>query len=74
MTRIAINGFGRIGRTAFRVALEDPSIEIVAINAPMEMETLTHLIQYDSIHGPNLGEAADGYCAQVAEAATEIFC
>ncbi|MEQ6375695.1 glyceraldehyde-3-phosphate dehydrogenase [Bacillaceae bacterium S4-13-58] len=50
-TRIAINGFGRIGRMVFRKAIENPELEIVAINASYPSETLAHLVEYDSIHG-----------------------
>ncbi|TCP69041.1 glyceraldehyde-3-phosphate dehydrogenase [Baia soyae] len=49
--RVAINGFGRIGRMFFRKAIVDPTIEIVAINASYPAETLAHLIKYDTIHG-----------------------
>ncbi|MRG87667.1 glyceraldehyde-3-phosphate dehydrogenase [Salinibacillus xinjiangensis] len=49
--RIAINGFGRIGRMVFRKAIMDSSIDVVAINASYPAETLAHLIKYDSIHG-----------------------
>lgn len=49
--RIAINGFGRIGRMVFRKACLDPGIEIVAVNASYPPETLAHLINYDTIHG-----------------------
>lgn len=50
-TRIAINGFGRIGRMVFRKAINDPEVEVVAINASYPVETLAHLIKYDTIHG-----------------------
>lgn len=50
-TRIAINGFGRIGRMVFRQAIADNQLEIVAINASYPPETLAHLIKYDSVHG-----------------------
>ncbi|WP_100405077.1 glyceraldehyde-3-phosphate dehydrogenase [Bacillus solitudinis] len=49
--RVAINGFGRIGRMVFRKAILHPEIEIVAINASYPSETISHLIKYDSIHG-----------------------
>lgn len=49
--RIGINGFGRIGRMVFRRAIQDPEMEIVAINASYPPETLAHLIKYDTIHG-----------------------
>lgn len=51
MTRIAINGFGRIGRNLFRLLLNHPSIEVVAINDVADNRTMAHLIKYDSIHG-----------------------
>ncbi|SET78949.1 glyceraldehyde 3-phosphate dehydrogenase [Salinibacillus kushneri] len=49
--RIAINGFGRIGRMVLRQAIIDKSFNVVAINASYPPETLAHLIKYDSIHG-----------------------
>jgi glyceraldehyde 3-phosphate dehydrogenase len=51
MTRIAINGFGRIGRNLFRLLLNHPSIEVVAINDIADNKTMAHLVKYDSIHG-----------------------
>lgn len=50
-TRVAITGFGRIGRMVFRQAITDNQLEVVAINASYPPETLAHLIKYDSIHG-----------------------
>lgn len=50
-TRIAINGFGRIGRNLFRLLLNHPDIEVVAINDIADNRTMSHLIKYDSIHG-----------------------
>lgn len=49
--KIAINGFGRIGRMVFRKAILEDSLEIVAINASYPAETLAHLIKYDTNHG-----------------------
>lgn len=49
--RVAINGFGRIGRNFFRTSYNDPKIEIVALNDLTDSETLAHLLTYDSIHG-----------------------
>ncbi len=51
MIRVAINGFGRIGRRVFRLALNHPKIQIVAINDLADAKTLSHLLKYDSIHG-----------------------
>lgn len=50
-TKIAINGFGRIGRNLFRLLLNHPTIEVVAINDIADNRTMAHLIKYDSIHG-----------------------
>jgi glyceraldehyde 3-phosphate dehydrogenase len=56
MTRVAINGFGRIGRNFFRAALErSAGFEIVAVNDLGDPETMAHLLAYDSVLGP-LGE------------------
>jgi glyceraldehyde 3-phosphate dehydrogenase len=54
--KVAINGFGRIGRMVFRKAILDNTLDLVAINASYPAETLAHLIKYDSIHGEFLGE------------------
>lgn len=49
--KVGINGFGRIGRTTFRVALDDPEIEFPVINDLTDCSTLAHLLKYDSVHG-----------------------
>lgn len=49
--KVAINGFGRIGRTTFRALLKRSSIEVIAINDLADSKTLSHLLKYDSIHG-----------------------
>ena len=51
MVRVAINGFGRIGRRVFRLLLSHPTIEVVAVNDLADTRTLAHLLKYDSIHG-----------------------
>ena len=51
MKRIAINGFGRIGRLAFRQLVSRPAFQVVVINDLTDVETLAHLLKYDSIHG-----------------------
>ncbi|BAU26631.1 glyceraldehyde-3-phosphate dehydrogenase (NAD+) [Aneurinibacillus soli] len=51
MTKIAINGFGRIGRNVLRVALQQADIEVVGINDLTDAHTLAHLFKYDSVHG-----------------------
>lgn len=51
MARVAINGFGRIGRTFFRMALNHPDFEIVAINDLGNLENLAYLLKYDTVYG-----------------------
>ena len=62
MTRIAINGFGRIGRAVFRIAEARPDIEIVAINDLFDADGLAYLLKYDTVMGPYEGtlELHDG--------------
>ncbi|ASS98590.1 MULTISPECIES: glyceraldehyde-3-phosphate dehydrogenase [Geobacillus] len=54
--KVAINGFGRIGRMVFRRAINSPDLDIVAVNASYPPETLAHLVKYDSNHGKFDGE------------------
>ncbi|MGI6567819.1 MAG: type I glyceraldehyde-3-phosphate dehydrogenase [Limnochordia bacterium] len=49
--KVGINGFGRIGRLVLRGCLNDPEVEVVAINDLTNAETLAHLFKYDSVHG-----------------------
>lgn len=51
MIKVAINGFGRIGRRIFRLLINHPQIKVVAINDLADSKTLSHLLKYDSIHG-----------------------
>jgi glyceraldehyde 3-phosphate dehydrogenase len=51
MAKIAINGFGRIGRTAFKIILNTPGLEVVAINDLVSAENLAYLLKYDSAYG-----------------------
>lgn len=51
MIKVAINGFGRIGRLAFRLMKEDPDFEVVAINDLTDAEQLAYLLKYDTNHG-----------------------
>lgn len=48
--KIGINGFGRIGKMVFRLAISDPDIELVHVNDKMNLELLHHLLKYDSVH------------------------
>lgn len=49
--KVAINGFGRIGRNVFRAALENEKVEIVAVNDLTDAKMLAHLLKYDTVHG-----------------------
>lgn len=49
--KIGFSGMGRIGRLALRAAMEDPRVDLVAVNATMDTKTLAHLLRYDSVHG-----------------------
>ena len=56
MIKIGINGFGRIGRIAFRAAMTRDNVEVVAINDLLEVDYLAYLLKYDSVHGKFNGE------------------
>ena len=59
--KLAINGFGRIGRLTARVILNNPNVELVAINDLTNANTLAHLFKYDTAHGSFNGTiSADG--------------
>jgi glyceraldehyde 3-phosphate dehydrogenase len=59
-TRIAINGFGRIGRPALKIALKNDNLEVVAINDLADDKSLAHLFKYDSLYGTFPGEVEAG--------------
>lgn len=56
--KIGINGFGRIGRLAFRAAIDRPDVEIVGINDLVEPDYMAYMLKYDSTHGPFKGTIA----------------
>lgn len=56
--KVAINGFGRIGRLSFRAMLKKENLEVVAINDLTDTKTLAHLLKYDSVHGKFAGEVS----------------
>lgn len=58
MIKIGINGFGRIGRIAFRIASQHKDIEVVAVNDLLEVNHLAYLLEYDSVHGKYPGTIA----------------
>ena len=55
-TKIGINGFGRIGRLAFRIASQNKDIEVVGVNDLLEVDHLAYLLKYDSVHGKYAGK------------------
>ena len=63
MTKVGINGFGRIGRLAFRAAINRKDIEIVGINDIVEPAYMAYMLKYDSTHGKFDGtvEVKDGH-------------
>jgi len=73
-TKIAINGFGRIGRLVFKAAYTNPKLEVVAINDLTDAKTLAHLLKYDSIHGKFPGTiAVDGNFLVVDGKKIEVY-
>ena len=74
MTKVGINGFGRIGREVFRVAFKNPEVEVVAVNDLTDSATLAHLLKYDSVHGTFPHEVeADGDCIVVDGKKVKVF-
>ncbi len=51
MARVAINGFGRIGRAAFKIILDTPELELVGVNDIMPLDNLAYLLKYDTVYG-----------------------
>lgn len=72
-TRIAINGFGRIGRNLFRLLLQHHEIEVVAINDIADTKTMAHLLKYDSIHGVLKSEISATETSIVVDGKSYVF-
>jgi glyceraldehyde 3-phosphate dehydrogenase len=72
-TRIAINGFGRIGRNLFRLLLNHPTIEVIAINDIANNKTMAHLLKYDSIHGVLPSDVSSNEEAILVDAKPYLF-
>jgi len=70
MVKIGINGFGRIGRNVFRASLNNPNVEVVAINDLTDVSTLAHLLKYDTTHGRLKGTVEVGEGALVVNGKT----
>jgi glyceraldehyde 3-phosphate dehydrogenase len=64
--KLAINGFGRIGRLVARIASRNPQIEVVGINDVTDAATLAHLLKYDSVHGQFPDVKVDGESIVIA--------
>jgi len=60
MIKVAINGFGRIGRMVYRAGYKDPDLDFVAVNDLAGASTLAHLLKHDSLHGPFPGRVEAG--------------
>ena len=74
MAKVAINGFGRIGRMSFRAMLAHPELDIVAVNDLTDAKTLAYLFKYDSVHENFDGEVyADGDCLVVNGKKVKIY-
>ena len=74
MAKVAITGFGRIGRMSFRAMLDHPELDIVAINDLTSADTLAYLFKYDSIHDNFEGEVhAEGDCIVVNGKKVKIY-
>ena len=74
MVKVAINGFGRIGRMSFRAMLDHPELDIVAINDLTSADTLAYLFKYDSVHDNFEGEVhAEGDCIVVNGKKVKIY-
>ncbi|MDZ7614862.1 MAG: type I glyceraldehyde-3-phosphate dehydrogenase [Flavobacteriaceae bacterium] len=58
MIKVGINGFGRIGRLAFRIATERKDVRVVAINDLLDVDYLAYMLKYDSVHGEFKGEVS----------------
>jgi glyceraldehyde 3-phosphate dehydrogenase len=59
MVKVGINGFGRIGRLAFRAALDNPAVEVKGINDPfIDLDYMVYMLTYDSVHGKYTGEVS----------------
>jgi glyceraldehyde 3-phosphate dehydrogenase len=49
--RVAINGLGRIGRSLLKLVIDDPALELVAVNDLVEVENLAYLLRFDTVYG-----------------------
>ena len=74
MAKVAINGFGRIGRMSFRAMLDHPELDVVAVNDLTDANTLAYLFKYDSVHDNFEGDVhAEGDCIVVNGKKVKIY-
>ncbi|HEX6501812.1 MAG TPA: type I glyceraldehyde-3-phosphate dehydrogenase [Terriglobales bacterium] len=72
--KVGINGFGRIGRNIYRTALNDPNIDIVAVNDLTDPKTLAHLLKYDSVLGNLSNKIVAGQdCIKIDDKSVRVF-
>ena len=72
--KVGINGFGRIGRNIYRTALNDPNIDIVAVNDLTDPKTLAHLLKYDSVLGNLSNKITAGQdCIKIDDKSVRVF-
>lgn len=72
--RVAINGFGRIGRVTARAILKEEDIQLVAVNDLTDVGSLAHLFKYDSVHGRYPGEVkADDKCIHIDDQIIHVY-
>ena len=73
--RVAINGFGRIGKLVYRAGYKNPNLDFVAVNDVTDTKVLAHLLKYDSVHGTMHADIkADGNKIIVDGKSMEVFC
>ncbi len=75
MVKVAINGMGRIGRAVFKIILQNPELELVAVNDLMKPESIAYLLKYDSVYGKyNRNISIDGRSFIIEDRRYEILC
>ncbi|MDP3024217.1 MAG: type I glyceraldehyde-3-phosphate dehydrogenase [candidate division Zixibacteria bacterium] len=73
--RVAINGFGRIGKLVYRAGYKNPNLDFVAVNDVTDTKVLAHLLKYDSVHGTMQADIkSDGNKIIVDGKSMEVFC
>lgn len=74
MTKVAINGMGRIGRAVFKILLETPELELVAVNDLMKPDSIAYLLKYDSVYGKyHRSISVDGHSCVIEDKSYEVL-